>query len=95
MQYFQSDYCDIAELCDAEFSNFISVEWRMRALEWGTEKLPSALLQKCRLKINIAAYGGAAGVLVDLGLQQPEVLHLKQDHQLKANKISYISMHVW
>ena len=33
-------------------------------------------------------------MLVDLGLQQPEVLHLKQDHQLKANKISYISMHV-
>ena len=44
----------------------------MRVPERETKQLPSAL-QKFRLKINIAAYGGVAGVLVALGLLQPKV----------------------
>ena len=39
----------------------------MRAAERETEQVPSALFQKFRLKINIAAYGGVAGVSVALG----------------------------
>ena len=49
---------DIAELCDVFF---VSVEWKMRAAERETKQVPSALLQKFRLKINIAAYRGIAG----------------------------------
>ena len=37
------------------------------------KQVPSAFLQKFRLKINIAAHGEAAGVLVALGLLQLEV----------------------
>ena len=36
----------------------------MRAEKRETNQVPSALLQKFCLKINIAAYGGASGVLV-------------------------------
>ena len=43
------------------------------AAERETKQVLSALLQKPRLKINITAYGGAAGVLVALGLLQPKV----------------------
>ena len=37
------------------------------------EQVQSALLQKFRLKINIAAYGGVVGVLVTLGLPHPKL----------------------
>ena len=51
----------------------------MWAAERETQQVLSALLQKIRLKINIAANGEVAGVLVALGLQQPklQVLHMK------------------
>ena len=52
----------------------------MRAAERETKQVPSAVLQKLRLKINIAAYCGVGGVLVALGLlesKKPKVLHLK------------------
>ena len=42
----------------------------MTAAEWETKQVLSAL---SKLKINIAAYGGAAGVLVALRLLQPKV----------------------
>ena len=45
----------------------------MGAQEQETKQVPSALLQKFRLKINIVAYGGAAGMLVALGLLNPKV----------------------
>ena len=45
----------------------------MRAQEQETEQVASALLQKIRLKIYIAAYGGAAGVLVALRLLNPKL----------------------
>ena len=61
---------DIAELADVIF---ISVKWKMRAQEQETEQVASALLQKIRLKIYIAAYGGAAGVLVALRLLNPKL----------------------
>ena len=40
--------------------------------EQETKQVPSALLQKFRLKINIPVYVGIAGVLVALGLLQPK-----------------------
>ena len=61
----------------------------MRAPEQETKQVPSALIQKFRVKINIAAYGGVAGVLASLwGFYSP-------NYQLKANKISYISMYIF
>ena len=50
----------------AELSHvvFISGEWEMRVGMRETYQVPSALLQKFRLQINIAAYGEAAVVLV-------------------------------
>ena len=45
----------------------------MRAPERETKQVPSDLLQKFRLKINIAAYGRVAGVLVALRLLQPKL----------------------
>ena len=45
----------------------------MTAAERETKQVLSALLQKRRLKLNIAPYGGAAGVLVALGPIQPKV----------------------
>ena len=45
----------------------------MRTPERETKQVPSALLQKFRLKINIVAYGGVVGVLVALGLPHPKV----------------------
>ena len=64
---------------------FISLEWEMRAEKRETNQVPSVLLQKFRLKINIAAYGGAAWVLVALGLLNPK---------LWVFRISYISMYI-
>ena len=61
---------DIAELWDVFF---ISVECKMGAQERQTEPEPPALLHKFSLQINIAAYGGAAGVLVALGLLNPKL----------------------
>ena len=52
---------------------FISVEWEMRAQEWETNQVPSAVLQKFGLKINIAAYGAIFRLLVALGLLNPKV----------------------
>ena len=43
----------------------------MRAPERETKRALSALLQKFRLKIKIAAYGGVAGVRVILGRSSP------------------------
>ena len=63
---------DIAEICNVFF---IYVEWKLRAPERETTQVPPALLQKFRLKINIAAYGGVAGVLVTLGLQQTKCVN--------------------
>lgn len=51
----------------------MSVEQQMRTPEQETKRIPSALLQKCWLKINIATYGGVAGVFVALGLLQPKM----------------------
>ena len=45
----------------------------MKAEKLETNQVPSALLQKCSLKINIAAYGGAAGLLVTLGFLNPKL----------------------
>ena len=45
----------------------------MRAEKQETNQVPSALLQKFRLKINIAAYGDVAGLLVALGLLNPKL----------------------
>ena len=45
---------------------YISLEWEMRAEKREINQIPSALLQKFSLKINIVAYGGAARVLVAL-----------------------------
>ena len=45
----------------------------MRTPERETKPVLSALLQKCWLKINIAAYEGVVGVLVALGLQHPKL----------------------
>ena len=58
---------------------YISGECKMRAGERETKHVPSALLQKIRLKINIAAYWQEAGVLVALRLinPKPKVPHLK------------------
>ena len=83
---------DLAELGHLVF---ISGKWEMRAQTREREQVPSALHQKFRLKINIAAYGRAVGLLVALGLLNPKPLipHLKWDHHLKGNKISYISMY--
>ena len=50
---------------------YISRECKMRAPERETKQVPSALLQKFRLKINIAAYGRAASLLVTPGLPHP------------------------
>ena len=51
---------DIAELCDVFYT---SVEWKLRASEREKKQVRSGLLQKLRLKINIAAYGRVVGVL--------------------------------
>ena len=45
----------------------------MTVAERETKQVLSALLQKPRLKINIAVYRRAVGVLVTLGLLQPKV----------------------
>ena len=45
----------------------------MRAPERETQQVPSAPLQKFRVKINIVAYWGVAGVLVALVLPQLKV----------------------
>ena len=60
---------DIAECTHVVY---ISVECIMRAQERQTKQVPSALLQKFGLKINIAACGGDVGVLVALGLLNPK-----------------------
>ena len=52
---------------------FISLEWEMRAEMWEINQVPSAVLQKFSLKINIAAYEAAAGLLVTLGLLNPKL----------------------
>ena len=45
----------------------------MKAAERKTKQVLSALLQKLRLKINIAPYGEIAWVLVAPGLPQPKL----------------------
>ena len=45
----------------------------MRTPERETKQILSPLLQKFRLEINVAAYGGVVGVLVTLGLPHPKL----------------------
>ena len=66
-------YWVIGDIAKRGHAIYISVQWKMRAPEQEKKQVPTSLLQKRRFKINIAVYGGVAGVLVAVGLLQPKL----------------------